>query len=202
VRSVEALYDGSPVYHTSAVLGQRPKVGKAQAGNPDKRAVFGIATQPFSSNQDGFITIFGIVRDIDNAVKNGQVWSPGERLWLSTTAGCLTNQEPVAPENKVECGMVLETTGQTTIFCSIVRSLRLYSLDDVNGDAPTTTGQVLQWNNDLGYWEAGTNVVQLSTDFNTHLGATLPHRFVDGGTTYAYGLALVGGEVVMTYEEV
>ena len=36
----------------------------------------------------------------------------------------------------------------------------------------------------------------------SHLTSTMPHIFVDGGKTYRWGLAVIGGVVNMVYEEV
>jgi hypothetical protein len=43
---------------------------------------------------------------------------------------------------------------------------------------------------------------EIVTDFNIHLADTMPHRFVDGATTYRWGLAVIDGVVNMVYEEV
>lgn len=39
-------------------------------------------------------------------------------------------------------------------------------------------------------------------EFDEHLADTMPHRFVDAGKTYRYGLSVVNGVVTMNYEEV
>jgi hypothetical protein len=39
-------------------------------------------------------------------------------------------------------------------------------------------------------------------EFDAHLAETMPHRFVDGGVTYRWGLAVIDGVVNMVYEEV
>jgi hypothetical protein len=41
-----------------------------------------------------------------------------------------------------------------------------------------------------------------TSDLAAHLAETMPHRFVDGATTYRYGLKVVGGVLIMQYEEV
>lgn len=40
------------------------------------------------------------------------------------------------------------------------------------------------------------------SDLTAHLAESMPHRFTDGGTTYRWGLAVIGGVVNMVYEEV
>lgn len=39
-------------------------------------------------------------------------------------------------------------------------------------------------------------------EFDAHLAETMPHKFVDGATTYRWGLAVIDGVVNMVYEEV
>lgn len=46
-----------------------------------------------------------------------------------------------------------------------------------------------------------TNAAKAS-DVAAHLADTMPHRFVDGGVTYRWGLAVINGVINMVYEEV
>lgn len=39
-------------------------------------------------------------------------------------------------------------------------------------------------------------------DVDDHKADTMPHKFVDGDTTYRWGLKVVNGVVTMVYEEV
>jgi hypothetical protein len=66
----------------------------------------GIVTETINSNQEGFVTNFGIVRDIDTTGDlQGETWVDGDVLWLSdTTAGALTNVEPTT--HPVQIGYV------------------------------------------------------------------------------------------------
>lgn len=41
-----------------------------------------------------------------------------------------------------------------------------------------------------------------ASDVAAHLAETMPHKFVDGATTYRWGLSVVGGVVMFNYEEV
>lgn len=56
---------------------------------------------------------------------------------------------------------------------------------------------------------ANTNMDAIDTEMKArsdglaaHLADTMPHRFTGGGTTYRWGLAVIGGVVNMIYEEV
>jgi hypothetical protein len=39
-------------------------------------------------------------------------------------------------------------------------------------------------------------------EFDAHLAETMPHRFIDGATTYRWGLSVVSGVLTFNYEEV
>lgn len=47
-----------------------------------------------------------------------------------------------------------------------------------------------------------TQYSEADTDLDTHKDATMPHKFVDGATTYRWGLKVVTGVVTMEYEAV
>lgn len=42
----------------------------------------------------------------------------------------------------------------------------------------------------------------LNNIITSHVVGTMPHRFVDGGTTYLWGLSVSGGTLMFNYEEV
>lgn len=71
----------------------------------------GITTQDINEGDDGFVTVWGKVRDLDTSV-----WNVGDILYVSAnTAGELTNIKPTAPNNVVPFAAVLrksETAGE------------------------------------------------------------------------------------------
>ena len=87
--------------------GQRLAVVLARANTKvNHTGLLGIVTETINSNQEGFVTNFGIVRDIDTTGDlQGETWADGDVLWLSeTTAGALTNVEPTT--HPVQIGYV------------------------------------------------------------------------------------------------
>lgn len=96
------LADGTPVY-ISGVQGQRPKVNLADASSAaTSRTTIGLATHTIGNNNTGFITTFGLVRGLDTTA-----WTEGDILYISTTAGQLTNVAPTPPDEIVRIGIVL-----------------------------------------------------------------------------------------------
>ena len=64
-------------------------------------SVFAIATQSISNNQSGYFTRYGLIRDI-----NTSSWNEGDLLWLSTSAGMLTNVQPGKAYTQVPVAIV------------------------------------------------------------------------------------------------
>jgi hypothetical protein len=88
--------------------GQRLAVVLARANTKvNHTGLLGMVTETINSNQEGFVTNFGIVRDIDTTGDlQGETWVDGDVLWLSeTTAGALTNIEPTT--HPIQIGYVI-----------------------------------------------------------------------------------------------
>jgi len=83
--------NGAPVYITGA-LGNRPTVALAQADAVASSRVLGLATADIADNADGYITVFGLVRNLDTSG-----FLAGDLLYLSqVNPGELVNVEPLA----------------------------------------------------------------------------------------------------------
>jgi hypothetical protein len=103
-----AILNGQPVYPTGVYSGALPHVttvGLAGSATAAESFVLGIATQDIDTNTYGFITIRGNV----NGLKTDHAgWTVGDSLYLSETAGLLTNIKPVAPYYEVRVGRVID----------------------------------------------------------------------------------------------
>lgn len=114
--------------------GQRLAVVLAQADTgANHKGIIGLVTENIDDNQEGFITTFGYVRDIDTT-GNLQLesWSDGDVLWLSeTNAGGLTNIEP--PNHPVQVGWVTYAhNNQGKIFVKVQEGVdEIHELHDV-----------------------------------------------------------------------
>ena len=63
----------------------------------------GITTQDIADGEDGFVTVWGLIRQI-----NTSAWNVGDILYVSpTSAGGLTNVKPTAPNNVIPIAAVL-----------------------------------------------------------------------------------------------
>ena len=100
--------------------GQRPKIVLAEADtNENTLNTIGLVTEDIGNNQEGYVTTFGLVRDINTSGSlQGEVWSDGDVLYLSaSSAGGLTKN---APSKQVIIGFVVHAhSSQGSIFVRI-----------------------------------------------------------------------------------
>ena len=136
--------------------GQRLAVVLAQGLNdPESATTLGIVTENIANNQEGFITVFGNVNNINTTGSlQGETWVDGDVLYLSpTTAGGLTKVKPVAPNHMVIIGYVVYAHANNgKIFVKVDNGYELDELHNVKITSPTDK-QLLQYNESLAVWE-------------------------------------------------
>ena len=97
-KASEALTKGDVVY-ISGVSGQTPTVGKADADDSSKMPAFGLVQADTSLNNTCTIVTFGTFIEYDTSTPG---WSLGDTLYVSTTAGSLTNTAPTGESSLVQ----------------------------------------------------------------------------------------------------
>lgn len=126
------ILNGQVVY-VSGAQGNRPTVALAQADSISADKTLGVATNDIANNAEGYITLVGLVRDI-----NTSAFTAGDRLWLSaTTAGEFTNVEPSEPNHKVCIGTALNSTTNGMICVRIGHHTTKTELGLSTTDSPT-----------------------------------------------------------------
>lgn len=136
--------------------GQRLAVVLAQANNDTNSATtLGIVTENINNNQEGFITVFGSVREINTTGSlQGETWVDGDILYLSpTTPGQLTNIKPSAPQHLVTVGYVEYAHAiHGKIFVKVDNGYELDELHNVDITSPVNN-DVLTYNSSTQVWE-------------------------------------------------
>ena len=95
------LNNGEVVYINGATS-DRPTVALGNNGViTTAETVIAIATHNIPNAEEGFVTIFGTIRDLDTSA-----WSAGDKLYLDSTDGQLTNVKPTFPAWIVEMAHV------------------------------------------------------------------------------------------------
>lgn len=144
------ITDGQAVY-ISGSDGQRVVVSLAQAINtPSNQVSLAIATQNIANNATGFFTAKGLVRGL-----NTSAFAEGDILYVSTTAGGLTNVAPAKPYSQLVIGIVtISNAGNGSIYVDPYPIPRINQLTDVVITSPTS-GQTLIYNATTGLWSNG-----------------------------------------------
>lgn len=126
--------------------GQRLAIVLAQANNdPNSTTTIGLVTENILNNEEGFITTFGNVGQINTTGSlQGETWVDGDLLYLSPiVAGNLTNIKPVAPQHTVSVGYVVYSHAtQGKIFVKVDNGYEIGELHDV-ATSGTTFGKVI-----------------------------------------------------------
>lgn len=157
---IDLLESNYQVVRISGATGQRLSVRLALADNDINSATtIGIVTENIPKNQEGFITTFGLVRDINTTGSlQGETWVDGDILYLSgTVPGQLTNIKPSAPTHLIVVGYVeYAHANHGKIFVKVDNGYELDELHNVSIPTTPTNGQVLTFNGTSGLWEAQT----------------------------------------------
>ena len=145
-------YVGGEAVYISGANGVNLLTGLAAATSETQSAsTIGVVTEPIASNGHGFVTTFGLVRDIDT---NHLV--EGSPVWLSTVAGHTTATRPTAPNHGVMLGFCLRKSA--TVGTLFVRVDNGWELDELHNVLITSVAanQILKRNAGNTVWENAT----------------------------------------------
>lgn len=142
------MTNGQVVYITGST-GSHATVSLAQAnGEGTSSVVIGVLTEDIAKNTEGFVTTFGLVRDL-----NTSALTEGAAIWLSpTVAGGMTTTKPSAPNHLVLVGYCVRShNNQGVIFVKPQNGYELEELHNVKITNPQD-GQVLKYQASTGLW--------------------------------------------------
>lgn len=144
-----AMANGSVVYCYDA-SGQKPTIKLATAATHDIAIkTIGVTTEAISDGHFGYVTTFGIVRDL-----NTLGMTEGGLIWLSDTPGAFTQTRPTQPSTGVCLGIVLYAHGtEGKIFVKPTLVPNLSNLSDVLISSPAE-GDLIYWDDVVKVWKA------------------------------------------------
>jgi len=144
-----AQINNGQVVYVNGAQGNRPAIYLADATDAStSESTIGIATHNIQINNDGFITIFGLVRDV-----NTSGYTAGDILWLSETAGAYTGTRPGSPAHAIRLGYVIVAHAtEGIILVSIDKGSHLAELHDVYVSSPSD-GQTITYVAANSRWE-------------------------------------------------
>lgn len=127
VRNAETstITKGQVVYLFGA-QGDRPSVKLASnSADTTSNKTFGIAAENIAANSDGYVINTGVLSGVDTSA-----YTPGDILWLGSTAGTYTTTKAVAPNHLVFIGVVVKVNqGGGQIY---VKPQNGYELDEIH----------------------------------------------------------------------
>lgn len=146
------LLEGTIVYlKSTSSSGTHPEVELADASTElTSSKTIGAIYETTANDAIGLIVTSGEVDNLDTSI-----YSIGDKLWLSTTAGQVTTIEPLAPDQSVFIGIVTRSQSVNgRILYSIQNGYELSELHDVSILTTPNDGEVLTYNSVTGLWGA------------------------------------------------
>ena len=143
-----ALSKGTVVY-ISGAQGQRPSISKASAsaeGTSSK--TLGLVSEPINSGSEGFVTSFGVLRGI-----NTESFIQGSAVWLSTTAGSISQNPPSPPNHSVFIGYCVKSHSSSgEIFVKVQNG---YELDELHNVllSSVSDNQIISYDSSTSLWK-------------------------------------------------
>lgn len=151
VKASTAITNGQVVMFSGTVGNSGAVTGAPATGLTPATAsyIIGVATQDIALNEWGYVTSFGLVRNVDTSA-----FTDGAILYLNpAVVGGLTTTIPAAPAPKVQVGACISAAVNGAIFVrpSIGGSLGMFE-GDVSVVAPSS-GNTLIYDAIAGTWE-------------------------------------------------
>ena len=106
-----SLIDNGAVVYITGASGNKPLISLADATASATSSVLGVATEDIADNANGYVTISGLVRDVDT---DGM--ATGADLWLDNSPGVFTDTRPVPPAQLVAVGTVISAHASTGVI--------------------------------------------------------------------------------------
>lgn len=194
IKASAPIAEGDVVMFTGTVGASGALTGAPAYGLTASTAsyVMGIATHDLATNDWGYVTSFGLVRQL-----NTNAWTAGTILYLDpTVAGGLTSTIPTAPAPKVQvCAVVYQSSSNGSLF---VRPAFGGILGQYEGDVGFTSlanGNLIVRDQTAGKWVnanlgAGTGISVANAAGSVTVTNTAPDQVVSltgAGTTTVAG---------------
>ena len=128
---------------------------------------FGVTTEAIAAGEDGFVTTFGKVRQV-----NTLAFEEGDILWCDpATPGGFTKTEPAAPNLKLPVAAVISKATNGIIMVRSNTGQRLQDLHDVEANGGKSDGDVLEYDSANARWQPTDRLTLLEARVTTLEGA-------------------------------
>jgi hypothetical protein len=142
------ILKGSAVYINGA-LGNRPTIALASSSTEvASTKTLGLVKADILNNGEGIVLITGTLTDL-----NTNAFNAGDKLYLGSTPGSITNVKPVSPLHLVDIGVcIIKNPSTGSIEVSIQNGYELDELHDVL-ITDIANDQVIQWESASSLWK-------------------------------------------------
>ena len=160
IKASSAITEGQVVMFTGTVGASGGLTGAPATGLTASTAsyVMGVATQDIPLNDWGYITQFGLVRQI-NTTGGAESWVDGQILYLNpSVAGGLTKTLPTAPNPKVQVCAVVYAASNGSLFIRPTFGGELGQYEGDVGFSSVAAGNLIRRNAGNTAWENVTTI--------------------------------------------
>jgi hypothetical protein len=137
-RTGSTIVNGKVVYINDA-QGNRPTIALANPDSVNSSQVIGVTTEDIPYNSTGFVTVMGVVNDV-----NTFGLTDGGALYLDTASGKFTQSILPAPHNVVPIGYALNSTVHGAIFVRPQSPIASDTTFSVNGTQISATQKAIK----------------------------------------------------------
>lgn len=149
--------NGTPVYY-AGVQGTRVKIAPASTLNAMTSQLVGVTTHDIAKNQEGVVTTFGLINDVDTSAYND-----GDPLYLTSTPGVMATT--ITGQYPISVGVVLvANAGEGKILIDIRTFPLIRRLWDVQNGLPIDGYHLLANGN---FW--------VGSNFRTDVASAVTH---------------------------
>lgn len=167
-RTGDEITNGTPVF-ISGSTGDQPEIHKAVAEDhttvmEKNNHIIGVATHTILNNESGYVTTQGLVRNIDTTA-----FSPGDILYVSSSAGQLTNIRPEHPYDIIRVGYVVRSMNNGFIYVHTEEPVHFSNISGLSGSYNAHVGDlwVYQSNNAWTHTKQLQDITASSANINT-----------------------------------
>ena len=179
------------VYHTGTVGASGiVKFAPTIAGITDVNAILGIATENIALNGTGRITTYGVVNGITtNGAAFGETWADDDVIWYNPVTGNPTKVKPVAPNIKVQLGLVINagSGGSGSFQVNVIRGSKLGGTDSNVQFGTLANNNLIAYDSTAQYWKnVAPSTISVGTATNLAGGGAgyVPYQSGAGATAF------------------
>lgn len=196
VKASSAITEGQVVMFTGTVGASGALTAAPATGITSTQGeyIMGVATESIALNDWGYITAFGLVRNIDTT-GGAEAWGDGQILYYDpAVAGGLTKNLPTKPNAVVQVCAVVHAAVNGSLFVRSTSFPTLNGLCDVSAGSPSN-GDLIAWNTANSRWQTtAPSSLSVSTAANLAGGTAnqLPYQTGVGATSFVTAPTVTG----------